>query len=413
MIISKISIQRPTMVVVLFSVLTLMGLLSYFSLNYELFPNFASNVVTISTVYPGAGPEEVESSVTKKIEDAVAAMENVKKLTAISADNLSVVTIQLINGANADVALEDAQRKVNSIISDLPTDAKTPSLNKFDLSDLPIITLSATSTMEATKFYDLVNQKIQPELSRLPGMAQALLVGGSQREIQISINAAKLEAYKLSLGQVRQIITNANLEFPTGNIKTTEQNIQIRLSGKYQDINQLRNLVLTTTSDGTQVRLSDVADVQDGIKDPELLSRVDRKESIALNLQKQTDANAVEVSKEVKKEIAQMEKDYAPYGLKLDIANDTSDFTLESANSVIRDLFIAILLVAAVMLLFLHSIRNAFITMISIPASLIATFIGMKIFDFSLNLMRDLSVAEGQALTIALPPEALRVFAKG
>ena len=387
MIISKISIQRPTMVVVLFSVLTLMGLLSYFSLNYELFPNFASNVVTISTVYPGAGPEEVESSVTKKIEDAVAAMENVKKLTAISADNLSVVTIQLINGANADVALEDAQRKVNSIISDLPTDAKTPSLNKFDLSDLPIITLSATSTMEATKFYDLVNQKIQPELSRLPGMAQALLVGGSQREIQISINAAKLEAYKLSLGQVRQIITNANLEFPTGNIKTTEQNIQIRLSGKYQDINQLRNLVLTTTSDGTQVRLSDVADVQDGIKDPELLSRVDRKESIALNLQKQTDANAVEVSKEVKKEIAQMEKDYAPYGLKLDIANDTSDFTLESANSVIRDLFIAILLVAAVMLLFLHSIRNAFITMISIPASLIATFIGMKIFDFSLNLM--------------------------
>jgi HAE1 family hydrophobic/amphiphilic exporter-1 len=375
------------MVVVLFSILTLMGLLSYFSLNYELFPKFASNVVTISTVYPGAGPEEVESSVTKKIEDAVAAMENVKKLTAISADNLSVVTIQLNNGANADIALEDAQRKVNSIISDLPTDAKTPSLNKFDLSDLPIITLSATSNMEATKFYDLVNQKIQPSLSRLPGMAQATLIGGSEREIQISINAAKLEAYKLSLGQVRQIVTNANLDFPTGNIKTSEQNIQIRLTGKYQNIDQLRNLVLTTTSDGTQVRLSDVADVQDGIKDVELLSRVNRRESIALNLQKQTDANAVDVSKEVKKAITQMESDYAPYGLKLAIANDTSDFTLESANSVIRDLFIAILLVAGVMLLFLHSVRNAFITMISIPASLIATFIGMKIFDFSLNLM--------------------------
>jgi len=375
------------MVVVLFSILTLMGLLSYSSLNYELFPKFASNVVTISTVYPGAGPEEVESSVTKKIEDAVAAMENVKKLTAISADNLSIVTIQLNNGADADVALEDAQRKVNSIISDLPSDAKTPSLNKFDLSDLPIITLSATSNMEATKFYDLINQKIQPSLSRLPGMAQASLIGGSEREIQISINAAKLEAYKLSLGTVRQIVTNANLDFPTGNIKTSQQNIQIRLTGKYQSIDQLRNLVLTTTSDGTQVRLSDVADVQDGVKDPELLSRVDRKESIAINLQKQTDANAVDVSKEAKKVIAQLEQDYKPYGLKLAIANDTSDFTLESANSVIRDLFIAILLVAGVMLLFLHSIRNAFITMISIPASLIATFIGMKVFGFSLNLM--------------------------
>jgi hydrophobic/amphiphilic exporter-1 (mainly G- bacteria), HAE1 family len=387
MTISKISIERPTLVVVLFSILTLMGLLSYFSLNYELLPKFASNAVTITTVYPGVGPEEVESSVTKKIEDAVAAMENVKKLTAVSSDNLSVVTIQLLTGANADIALEDAQRKVNSILSDLPTDAKTPSLAKFDLSDLPIMTLTASSNLEATKFYDIVHQKIQPLLSRLPGMAQVILVGGSEREIQISVNAQKLEAYKLSLAQIRQTITNANQEFPTGNIKNTDQNIQIRLAGKFQTVDQIRNLVLSTTDNGTQVRLSDVADVQDGIKDPDQLSRVNRTESIALNLQKQTDANAVDVSKEVKKAIAQLMSDYKSYDLHITVSDDSSDFTLESANSVIRDLGIAVLLVAAVMMLFLHSFRNAFITMISIPASLIATFIGMKLFDFSLNLM--------------------------
>lgn len=385
--ISKISIQRPTLVVVLFSILTLMGLLSYFSLNYELFPKFASNVITITTVYPGAGPEEVETSITKKIENAVAAMENVKKLTAISSDNLSVLTIQLTTAANADVSLEDAQRRVNVIISDLPTDAKTPSLNKFDLSDLPIITLSATANMEATKLYDIVNQKIQPTLSRLPGMAQATLVGGEEREIQINVNAQKLEAYKLSLAQVRQVVTNANQEFPTGAIKTDEQNMSIRLQGKLTSIDELRNLVITTTSTGTQVRLSDVADVQDGIKDQDQLARVDQKESIAIQLQKQTDANAVTVSKEVKAAVVQLESEYQAYQLKLGIANDTSTFTLDSANSVIRDLFIAVLLVAAVMLLFLHTIRNAFITMISIPASLIATFIGMKLFGFSLNLM--------------------------
>ncbi len=385
--ISKLSIQRPTLVVVLFSILTLMGLLSYFSLNYELFPKFASNVITITTVYPGAGPEEVESSVTKKIENAVAAMENVKKLTAISSDNLSVLTIQLTTAANADVSLEDAQRRVNVIISDLPTDAKTPSLNKFDLSDLPIITLSASADMEATKLYDIINQKVQPLLSRLPGMAQVTLVGGSEREIEISVNARKLEAYKLSLAQVRQVVTNANQEFPTGAIKTDEQNMSIRLAAKFTSIDQMRNLVITTTDDGTQVRLADIADVQDGIKDQDQISRVDRVDAIALQLQKQTDANAVEVAKEVKKAIAQLEQDYAPYKLHLGIANDTSTFTLESANSVIRDLGIAVLLVALVMLLFLHSIRNAFITMISIPASLIATFIGMKLFGFSLNLM--------------------------
>ncbi|WP_298709550.1 efflux RND transporter permease subunit, partial [Chitinophaga sp.] len=385
--ITEISIKRPTVVVVLFTILTLLGLLAYKSLNYELLPKFSSPIVTIATVYPGASPSEVESTVTKKIEDAVASMENIKKLTSKSSESLSLVTVELNNDADEDIGLQDAQRKVNAILADLPGDAKPPSLNKFSLDDLPIMTLSATSKMDDRKFFDLVDKRIQPMLSRLPGVAQISMIGGQEREIQINVDPKKLEAYKLSIMQVRQIVTNANLDFPTGKVKTTDQQILVRLAGKYKDVDQLRDLVLSTTATGTQVRLGDVADVQDASKDAERLARVDRMASIALQVQKQSDANAVTVSEEVQKAIAKIEAEYAAAGLKIKIANDNSVFTLESADSVIHDLVIAVVLVAAVMMLFLHSIRNAIFVMISIPASLIATFIGMQLFDFSLNLM--------------------------
>lgn len=385
--ITEVSIKRPTIVVVVFTILTLLGVMSYKALNYELLPKFSSPIVTISTVYPGASPNEVESTVTKKIEDAVASMEKIKKIISKSSESLSIITVELNNDANVDIALQDAQRKVNAILADLPGDAKPPSLNKFSLDDLPIMTLSATANMDDKKFYDLVDKKLQPLLSRLPGVAQVSLIGGQEREIQVNVDPKRLQAFNLSILQVRQLITNANLDFPTGKVKSANEQILVRLAGKYKNVDQLRNLVLKTTENGTQVRLSDVADVQDAQKDAERIARVDGVNAIALQVQKQTDANAVTVSEEMKKTIAQIEKDYAPNGLKILVANDSSDFTLESADSVIHDLILAVILVAVVMLLFLHSIRSAIFVMISIPASLIATFIGMKLMGFSLNLM--------------------------
>jgi HAE1 family hydrophobic/amphiphilic exporter-1 len=385
--ITEISIKRPTIVVVVFTILILLGLLSYSALNYELLPKFSNPIVTLTTVYPGASPNEVETSVTKKIEDAVSSMENVKKLTSRSMEGVSVVTVELNSSADADYGLQDAQRKINSIISNLPGDAKTPSLNKFSLDDLPIMTLAATSNMQDQPFYDLIDKKLAPQLSRLPGVAQVLLVGGQEREIQIDIDAKKLEAYKISLMQLRQIVTNANVDFPTGKVKTAEDQILVRLSGKYASVEQLRNLVVTTTNDGSQIRLQDVADVQDSQKDPEKIARKDGVNSIVLQIQKQSDANAVVVSHEVHKAIERLHKEYADSKLDIKVATDSSEFTLESANDVIFDLGLAILLVAAVMLLFLHTMRNALIVMVSIPMSLIATFIGMKVMGFSLNLM--------------------------
>ncbi|MCX2453188.1 efflux RND transporter permease subunit [Pedobacter sp. PLR] len=385
--ITEISIKRPTLVIVVFTALTLMGLLSYFSLSYELLPKFSNNVVSISTVYPGASPNEVENTVTKKIEDAVSSMENIKKLNAVSYESLSVVTITLNDKANVDLSLNEAQRKVNSILADLPTDVKQPSLNKFSLDDLPVITMSASAKMDDAAFYDLIDKRIAPILSRVSGVAQVNLVGGSEREIVVGLNAAKIEGYNLSIPQIQQAILTSNLDFPTGSVKTENQDVLIRLSGKFKSVDELRNLVVATSKTGAQIRLSDVADVQDAQKEVEKIARIDRKGAIAIQIIKQSDANAVEVSKGMHKIVETLEKDYKANELKIIIANDSSIFTLESADAVIHDLIMAIILVAFVMLFFLHSLRNAAIVMVSIPASLIATFIGMSLFGYTLNLM--------------------------
>jgi hydrophobic/amphiphilic exporter-1 (mainly G- bacteria), HAE1 family len=390
--ITKLSIQRSTLVVVVFTVLTLLGVVSYNSLNYELLPKFSPPVLTITTLYPGASPNEVENSVTKEIEDALSALENVKEMKGTSLESFSIITIQLNQGTNVDLSLQDAQRKINAILARLPEDADPPTLNKFDFDDLPIIKMGATANMPATEFFDLIDNKIKPELSRVPGMAQIKILGGAEREIKVNIKADRLEAYGISILQVQQKIKNSNLDFPTGRIKNENGQTQLRLAGKYQNLDQLRNLVIKSDQNGT-VRLSDLAEVQDTQKDVDVLSRINSKASVGITIQKQSDANAVEVSAQTKAALAKLEKTYASQGLKFNIASDSSDFTLEAADSVIHDLIIAVILVAVVMLLFLHSLRNAIIVMVSIPASLVATFIAMFLLGYSLNLMSLLALS--------------------
>ena len=385
--IAEISIKRPTLVIVLFTILTLGGLLSYKSLNYELLPKFSPSVVSVITIYPGASPSEVENTVSRKIEDAVSSMENIKKIDTKSYESLSTVIITLNSGTDVDYALNDAQRKVNAILKDLPDDVDPPSLNKFSLDDLPVVTLSATSKLDEASFYDLMDKRVGPVISRVPGVAQVNLIGGQEREVQVSFNAAKLQANNLSILQVQQAVLAANLDFPTGSVQTREQDILIRLAGKFKSVDELRNLVVSTSASGGQVRLGDVAEVQDTQKDVEKIARVNQQSAIVLQVVKQSDANGVSVSKGVQEIVEKLKTEHANVGLGLTIANDASVYTLQSADAVIHDLLLAIVLVAIVMLFFLHSIRNALIVMVAIPASLIATFIGMDMLGYSLNLM--------------------------
>ena len=382
----KLSIKRPSVLIVMLSLLLLGGFYSYKLLNYELIPKFEVNVVTISTIYPGASPSEIESTVTKKIEDGVSALENIKKIQSYSYESLSVVVVQLTNDANVDNTLNEAQRKINAIRANLPTDAKEPSLSKFSLSDLPIVSIGVTSKLSSQELYDLVDKKIQPELSRVPGVAQVNIIGGRKREIRVNVDAKKLEGYGLSIGQVQQLIAASNMEIPAGKIKTRENSTSIRLLGKIQDVEQLRNLTLASQN-GVEIRLSDVADVQDTEEEAEKIARIDQENTLLLQVLKQTDANAVSVSELVRKKMEQVEQTYKNEGVKMLLAEDTSEFTLHAANSVMFDLVLAIVLVAVVMFFFLHSLRNALIVMVSIPTSLIAAFIGMYFFGFTLNLM--------------------------
>ncbi|ANE52695.1 efflux RND transporter permease subunit [Flavisolibacter tropicus] len=383
---AEVSIKRPTLIIVLFTILILGGLLSYSSLNYELLPKFSPSVVSVTTIYPGASPSEVENTVSKKIEDAVSSMENIKKLDTKSFESVSSVVITMKSGADVDYALNDAQRRINAILKDLPEDVDPPSLNKFSLDDLPVMTLSASANMDEAAFYDLMDNRIAPVLSRVDGVAKVNLIGGQEREIQVSIDANRLQGYGLSLLQVQNAILSSNLDFPTGSVQTREQDVLIRLSGKYKSVDELRNLVVANRN-GVQVRLIDVADIQDAQKDVDKIARVNQQSAIAVQIMKQSDANAVGVSEQIHATIDKLQKDYGKTGLKISVANDSSIYTLQSADAVIHDLMLAVVLVAFVMLFFLHSIRNAVIVMVAIPASLIATFIGMALLGYTLNLM--------------------------
>ncbi len=384
--IAEISIRRPSVIIVLFIALTIGGLISYSFMGYELIPKFEVNVISIQTLYPGASPEEVENSVTKVIEDAVSSLENVKKIESKSLESVSVVIISLNDKADINFLLTDAQRKINAITNDLPEDAKEPSLNKFSLDDMPIMNMTITSNLSEKELFDLLDQKIQPVFARIDGVAKVDMIGGEEREIQVNVNPEKAQGYGLTITQIQQLILSSNMDFPTGSVKTRDNQSIIRLASKFSSIEEMRNLSITTPQ-GIEIRLKDVAEVKDGIKDAEKIARIDRKNTVLLQVFKQSDANAVTVSDKVKETIKTVEKEYADNKVNLTIANDTTDYTLSAANNVIKDLLLAILLVSVIMLFFLNSLRNAGITMLVIPLSLIATFIILNLLGYTLNLM--------------------------
>jgi len=350
------------------------------------------DIISISTLYPGAGAGEVENSVTKKIEDTVSSIEGVDEITSTSIENFSLVTIRLKKGCDLDKALQKAQQKVNAIRSDLPEKVKEPSISDFSLADIPIMTIGAVANMSETEFYDLIDHEIKPVLERIPGVAQVTLIGGNEREIQVNVNAEKMEAYGISILDISSVLINSNLDFPAGKIRSDNRQTQIRLQGKYGSIADIENVILKHLPDGTAVKVSDVADVHDGYKDVETISRINGMPSIGIDVQRSTGANTVEISEAIRNILDDLEAEYKASCLNFMIAVDNAEFTLEASGSVIIDLVMAIVMVAFTMLLFLCSMRNSIIVSIAIPLSLVSTFIIMYLLGFSLNLMSLLAI---------------------
>jgi hydrophobic/amphiphilic exporter-1 (mainly G- bacteria), HAE1 family len=387
MSLTEIAIKRPSLIVVIFSVLTFLGIFSYYNLGYELLPKMNYPFVNITTIYPGASPSEVETSVTKKVEDAIASLEGIESIRSFSQESASSIFVELNRSVDIEEAIQKAQRKVNAIIATLPEDVEAPSITKVNFSELPIMRLGIKGNVAPTELYDIVKQRIQPSLSRLQGVGQITLVGGEEREIRVNVILEKMEAYKLSILQVRKAIQSSNMDFPTGKLKTAEDQKTIRLAAKFKTLEEIENVVVATNQEGTPIRLKDVAEVQDTQKEPQSMTHNDRDVAIGLLIIKQSDANAVKVKEAVMKELDRLEKNYESQGIEFSVAQDTTEFTMEASDAVLHDLMLAVILVAAVMLLFLHSLRNSLIVMIAIPASLVSTFIGMYVFGFTLNLM--------------------------
>lgn len=381
------SIKKPLIIGVIFTLLTIGGIISYTNLNLNLMPKFELPMLTVQTIYPGAGASEVETSVTKKIEDALSTLENLKKISSTSMEGVSVIAIELNAGADANLAVQEAQRKISAIKSNLPTDVKEPSISKIAPDEKSIMSVAASSSMPSTQFYKLVEDRIQPRLAKLPGVGAVKLSGGMERQIRVNMDAEKLKAYKLSPLQVLSAVQTANMEIPAGNVENPEQVYSVRMAAKYSSLNELRNTVIATTPNGGKIKIMDVAEVEDGVAEQKLINRIDGKDAIGISIQKQNDANAVLVADMAKQELKAVEKEYAANDVKFDIATDDSVYTNASAHSVVIDLVLAILIVAFVCFIFLHNVRSALIVMVAVPLSIIPAFIGMYLLGYSLNMM--------------------------
>ncbi|MCE1187878.1 MAG: efflux RND transporter permease subunit [Ignavibacteria bacterium] len=387
MTLTELSIKRPSLIIIIFTALGVLGIYSYFQLQYELLPKFSTPILTVTTIYPGASPSEVETGVSKVLEDALSGLDKVTAIRSTSSEGVSFVIVELQQSANSDISLQDAQRKVSEVASKLPTGAKAPAISKIALDEIPVLRMGVTSDMNKKEFTTFMTDQIKPQITKLAGVGQIAIIGGEEREIKLNLDMAKLRSYGLSISGVTQTIKNGNLDFPTGNIKDADGQYVVRIAGKYTSLEQLRNLSIGKSKSGGQILLKDVAEIEDGIKETTNISRINLKPTLAMTIVKQTDANSVDVSKRVRAEIAKLEAKYKHINLKFDIAQDNSIYTVDAANAVKEDLLLAVVLVALVMLLFLHSMRNSLIVMVAIPSSMISTFIAMYAFGFTLNLM--------------------------
>lgn len=387
MSITELSIKRPLLICVLFFSLLLFGVMSYQHLNYELIPKFEIGVLTVNTTYMGASPQEVQTSITKPIEDAVVAIEGIDQITSTSEEGVSTIVINLKSGINVQNVQLDVERTINQIRASFPENAEEPVVMRFSTDDFPIIQFSVTSSIDGTELYDFIDRVVRPELSNLEGVAQVKISGGTKRQINVYIDNDKLAAYDISPVEVNQAVVLSGAAYPAGNIGNDESRFSVNLNAKVKSVNELKQVVIRENQEGSRVLLSDVASITDGEAEETELSRINGQPAIGIQMLKQTDANAVKVSALVRAKLKELQEANADKDFQYQIANDQSVYTMSSAEAAMDDLMLAILIVAFVMLFFLHSLRSASFVLVAIPSALIPTFIAMYLFGFSLNMM--------------------------
>jgi HAE1 family hydrophobic/amphiphilic exporter-1 len=388
---TEVAIRRPAFMTMIFVALAVLGIFGYSGMGVDLLPKMDWPYVSIVTIYPGAGPREVESLVSKPIEEAVSGVNKLDNVRSYSYEGVSVVLAQFNFSATVDQVTNDVQRVVEQARSKLPDDAKAPRISKSDMNAFPILRVSLTGQMPPRDLYQFTKDRIKARLEQVEGVSAVNIVGGQEREIRVEVDNRKLNAYGISILQVSQAMGRENLDFPTGKIDENVNQYIVRLAGKFKSLDEIRNTVVAGTPVGV-VYLKDIARVVDGTRENVTLSRLNGENSIALTIQKQSDANSVKTSDRLRRAMSALEAENGGR-ISFTVAQDITEFTRNSLSEVQRDLFLAILMVAIVLFFFLHNARNSFIVLLSIPTSLITTFFFMYLFGYTLNLVSLMALA--------------------
>src|SRR5262245_55613402 len=383
--ISDTSIKRPvfaTMVIVSFMVL---GVVSLTRLGIDLFPEVNFPFVNVMVVYPGAGPEEVETLVTRPIEDAVAGINGVKRVISTSTEGMSRVGIELRLEVDPQAATAEVREKVAAIRERLPEQIKDPTIQRFDVSALPIATYAVgSSSLASDRIRRLVEDDLKPLLGQIDGVAAVEVNGGEVRELQVNLDPRRLEALNLPITEVASKLAADNLDVPGGQIKRDGKEGPLRTQGEYESAAQIENVILRSTG-GSTIRVKDVGTVVDGFEDRTSTTRLNGVDAVSFSVRKQAGANTVDVQERVDAALAKAAPNFP--ALQIKAVHTDAEGIIENVVDVRMNIVFGGIMAVLVVFVFMRDWRSTLITALALPTSVIATFFFMYAIGFTINMM--------------------------
>jgi HAE1 family hydrophobic/amphiphilic exporter-1 len=399
-----IAVRRPVATIMVFAAIILLGSVAFFKLNLDLLPDIEPPAVSVITPYPGASATDVESDITKYLEDQLSTTPNLDRLESKSKDNMSIVNCIFNWGADLDVAVNDIREKIDLAKPDLEKakDAKTPYIFKFSSSMVPVLVMTVTAKESSPDLYRIVDKQISDPLKRVAGVGAVVYIGGQERQITVHFDRKALEAHHLSVQQIRNALAAENLNLPAGSVKVGRNELQIRVAGRYRDAAEIANTVVGRNGDAF-IRLKDVAAVTDAHEEPQEWAWSGSSPAIALIIQKQSGANTVRVIEAIKERLKTL-KEEVPADIELHTVLDNSDHIYAMINNLVEAAVVSAILVIVVCILFLRRFRSSLIVTLAIPFSLIGAFIGLFAMGYTINVisLMSLSIAVGLVVDDAI-----------
>lgn len=380
---ARVCVQRPVFATVLSLTLLVLGVAGYLGLGVDRFPKVEFPTVTVSTVYSGASPEEVETEVTDKIEQQVNTIGGIDTLQSSSAEGLSLVIVQFLLEKDADVAAEEVRSKVSVAVSQLPPDAEQPVVQRFDVGSVPVISYAVSADANLRDVYEYVDKVVRRRLETVPGVGEVQVLGGRERQINIIIDPYRLRAYGLTVTDVTDAIARQNTQVPGGLVEQGDRQLTLRTPGRMTKVEDFSNISIKSL-DRTTIRVGDVARVEDGASRATSIASIDGNETVVLQIVKQSDANAVRVVDLIKERVAEIEPTL-PSGYSIAKVRDQSIYIKSSLHAVQEHLIMGAILAAIVVFLFLGNLRATVIAALAIPTSIITTFAVMRYLGFTQN----------------------------